>query len=357
MLRPTPPSGERSVPKLPAIPHSVSVDESEVAAAISPSNLDRLSLQVNGIRQVKRHVAHRREDKGDRLRMVDLDVATAYQLEKMEGFKTSVLSQARSLVTTKEEERALCTLPTEALEAALDVSRKVREVKRLGRAEIQARSGYDRSRHQGGGVLSERAQGWTKVEKYETMSARTARSQGWDSRRIPERVASKLKYLRHASLSLCVSLCVCLCVCVRACVCACVSVSLRALHIDCPVQVHAELCARNGADPRAHETNLGGSTFRLVCRFDWAQYDIRKCCIGTCPAGIGPEWKPARPAAAHGEHFSLTRRGRARGARGHAGARRGCATAKLEVFPRRRRRWHCGRCDADARRLLAVEAR
>ena len=50
-----------------------------------------------------------------------------------------------------------------------------------------------------GGQFSDRTEkgvGWGKLEKYEPTSARIARAHGWDSRRIPEQVAGKLKYTR-----------------------------------------------------------------------------------------------------------------------------------------------------------------
>ena len=199
-MQPTPPVETRRKLKLPAIASSRTeqrgVIASDVGAAVAPSSRKLLKLQINGIKRVKRNVARRREDKDDRRRMIDLDVAHSFQVEKMEAYKTSVLSQARALVTTKEEERALSHMPADAMEAALNVSKKVSDVKRLGREQIQSRRGYDRSRDKAG-MLSERSdkgQGWGKIEKYEPMSARIARSQGWDSRKIPDQVASKLKY-------------------------------------------------------------------------------------------------------------------------------------------------------------------
>ncbi len=199
-MQPTPPVETRRKLKLPEIASSRTeqrgVIASDVGAAVAPSSRKLLKLQINGIKRVKRNVARRREDKDDRRRMIDLDVAHSFQVEKMEAYKTSVLSQARALVTTKEEERALSHMPADAMEAALNVSKKVSDVKRLGREQIQSRRGYDRSRDKAG-MLSERSdkgQGWGKIEKYEPMSARIARSQGWDSRKIPDQVASKLKY-------------------------------------------------------------------------------------------------------------------------------------------------------------------
>ncbi len=175
---------------------STRIDENEVNAAVAASNRKVLKFQINGIRRVKRNVARRREDKDDRRRMIDLDVAHSFQVEKMEAYRTSVLSQARSLVSTKEEDRALSHMPADAMEAALNVSKKVQDVKRLGREQIQASSGYDRSRDRAGmfSERSERGQGWGKMEKFEPISARIARMQGWDSRQIPDQVASKLKY-------------------------------------------------------------------------------------------------------------------------------------------------------------------
>ena len=176
-------------------------DAVNVQSALGPSSKKLLQLQMNGIRRVKRNVARRREDKDDRRRMVDLDVAYSFQVEKMEAYKTSVLSQKRSMLTSgvqlnHDEERALAHMPTEAMEAALNVSKKVSSVKRLGREMIQSSRGYDRGRDRQG-MLSERSekgQGWGKMEKYEPMSARIARGQGWDSRTIPDQVAGKLKY-------------------------------------------------------------------------------------------------------------------------------------------------------------------
>lgn len=194
--------GRRVSLKLPEIgtprqPPLVETNNKQVAAAVALSNRKLLKLQVSGLRRVKRMVAHRRDDKEDRRRMVDLDVAHSVQVEKMEAYKTSMLSQKRSLVTTKEEERLLSHMPTEAMEAALAVSRKVGDVKSLGREQIQSTSPRSRSSRDRAGILSERSerrQPWAKVKKHEPMSARMARAQGWDSRAIPDQVASKLKY-------------------------------------------------------------------------------------------------------------------------------------------------------------------
>ena len=181
------------------------IDAAEVNSIVNKGSATKvLQLQLGGLRRVKTHVARKREDKDDRRRMVDLDVAYSFQMEKMEQYKTSVLSQKRSMLTgggnahpmSHEEERALATMPTEAMEAALNVSKKVSAVHRLGREQIQSSSGYDRSRDRRGQLTdrSDKGQGWGKMEKYEPMSARIARANGWDSRAIPDQVAGKLKY-------------------------------------------------------------------------------------------------------------------------------------------------------------------
>ena len=147
------------------------IDAAELGHILSANKGKILQHQINGIRRVKKHVGRKREDKDDRRRMVDLDVAYSFQMEKMEQYTTSVLSQKRSLMgggsMGLKEERALATMQTEAMEAALNVSKKVSAVHRLGREQIQSSRGYDRGRDRGGQFSdrSEKGQGWGKMEK------------------------------------------------------------------------------------------------------------------------------------------------------------------------------------------------
>lgn len=216
--QPHPPASPRKSPQRRSSPGGVKLPQVKGASPkggaspqlgvkdvqFGPSAEKLLRLQMNGLRRVKRNVKHRRDAKADRRRLMDLEVSYAFQQEKMDRYKTSVLSQQRSLLADgvpmdSDTKHHLAHMPTEAMEAALEVSHKLEAVKRLGRAQIQASRGYDRARNRerlastardstaGGG-------GWGKLEQFEPYSARMARQTGWDSRAIPPDVADNLKY-------------------------------------------------------------------------------------------------------------------------------------------------------------------